>query len=130
MAFYRDIKAGLRSRSSLISRGGRREFKASLKPRPFVREEPHFTRGDPVYAEHSGYKGDILEKPSPILTCGCRAYGMNGSRLVCSKRPLWDTWRPPACTKPYQVWRPFLADILVPTTVTISICKTKIVPWT
>jgi hypothetical protein len=53
-----------------------------------VVEEPHPTRGDPVYAEHSGSKGVNLEKQSPILQCGCRAYGMNGSGLVCLKRPL------------------------------------------
>jgi hypothetical protein len=45
--------------------------------------EPYPTKGDPVCAEHSGSKGVDLEKQSPILWCECRAYGMNGSGLVC-----------------------------------------------
>ena len=91
MASYWDIKASLTCLSCLLSRGGRREYIASLHPRPSVRgEESHPTRGDPVYAEHSGSKGVILEKQSPILRRGCRAYGMNGSGLVCRKRPLWE----------------------------------------
>ena len=40
----------------------------------------------PCHAEHSGYKGVNLEKQSPILRCVCRAYGMNGSGLVCLER--------------------------------------------
>ena len=96
MASYWDIKANLTCLSCLLSRGGRREYIASLHPRTSVRgEEPHTTRGDPVYAEHSGSKGEILEKQSPNLRCGCRAYEMNGSGLVCRKWPLWETWRPP-----------------------------------
>ena len=38
---------------------------ASLHPRLSVRgEEPQPTRGDPVFAEHSGYKGVNIEKIS------------------------------------------------------------------
>ena len=65
--------------------------KASLHPRPSVRGYwPYPTRGDPVNAEHSGSKGANLEKQPPILGCGCRAYGMNGSGLVCLERPHWE----------------------------------------
>ena len=103
MASYWDIKAGLLRPSGLLSRGGRCEDIASLRPRPSVRGvEPHPTRGDPVNAEHSGSKGVNLEKQSPIPRCDYRAKGMNGSGLVCRERILWDTWRPPSSTQPYQ----------------------------
>jgi hypothetical protein len=67
---------------------GRQMCQLSLRPKLSVRgEEPHPTRGDPVCTTHNESKRADLEKHSPISRCGCRAYGMNGSGLVCLKQP-------------------------------------------
>jgi len=75
MASYWDINAGLRY-PFLLSRGGRPEYTASLHPRPSVRgEEPHPTRGDPVYAEHSGSKEKSLKNNPPSYGVGAEPTG-------------------------------------------------------